>query len=601
MRTNSRIYFILKRPKEIRYFPGYIQQLFFCLTIVVLLVFLVSLVSLRARQPIISQDFSSSLAETDLQADDIAVQAVNYHQPSFCEQEISDNASHPEDSVSLSALSINQSEFDEITSTRNESEDLLFSELFFNEAPLFILNDDSAFYSITNDNGKNAYDPFVRIETDIGNVQLAILDYNLTESTVKENLSHSLLIFSEDRYHIYYLKCTTLPIINIDTDSGTQIGNEYVSMKIKLLDNGSTSTSEVVESLGKIHNRGNSSNKKWYSKKSFRVGLLDENGEKNKVSLLGLREDDDYILYSAYNDHEKVRNVFSSNLWYDTLSDNNVFGINFGNEYRFVELFINKDYYGLYALSYPIDAKQVKLQADECLFKKVSPDNELIEFISSGPVRTFELKENGLFFYDDEMSAWKLLRDFCKCLFFENNYEYGSLKTLSDIDNQIDNYLFVMLIQGGDNSTKNFFLLSKVFESTRLMECIPWDFDLTWGNIFADANLLTKSYGIDEVTNVPLPYNVAYHYIKQGDDEIIAKVKERYTQLREFLWSDTSINEYIDKYESDIFFSGAYSRDKERWPDGNYLEDCSTGLSVFRQYVLKRLEYFDSFISQLGQ
>ena len=48
----------------------------------------------------------------------------------------------------------------------------------------------------------------------------------------------------------------------------------------------------------------------------------------------------------------------------------------------------------------------------------------------------------------------------------------------------------------------------------------------------------------------------------------------------------------IDQYENDIFESGAYLRDMERWPDGLY-EDPEVKLSVFREHVMQRLSYMD--------
>ena len=69
------------------------------------------------------------------------------------------------------------------------------------------------------------------------------------------------------------------------------------------------------------------------------------------------RIDDDWILTSMYSDYEKIRNVFSMNLWHE-ISE-------LSNEYRYVEVYINNNYHGLYALTYPIDNKTFKLKKDE--------------------------------------------------------------------------------------------------------------------------------------------------------------------------------------------------------------------------------------------
>ena len=54
----------------------------------------------------------------------------------------------------------------------------------------------------------------------------------------------------------------------------------------------------------------------------------------------------------------------------------------------------------------------------------------------------------------------------------------------------------------------------------------------------------------------------------------------------------------IDALEQDIYGSGAYLRDMERWPDGTY-QDPALGLSVFKDYVLKRYTSMDTYISGL--
>ena len=55
----------------------------------------------------------------------------------------------------------------------------------------------------------------------------------------------------------------------------------------------------------------------------------------------------------------------------------------------------------------------------------------------------------------------------------------------------------------------------------------------------------------------------------------------------------------LDGCEQDIFGSGAYLRDMERWPEGSY-QDPELGLSVFREYVHGRLRSMDQYMSSLS-
>ena len=77
-------------------------------------------------------------------------------------------------------------------------------------------------------------------------------------------------------------------------------------------------------------------------------------------------------------------------------------------------------------------------------------------------------------------------------------------------------------------------------------------------------------------------------------------IKSRYAELRRTVWSEESLDRMIDAYESQIFGSGAYRRDLGRWPDSTS-EDPALKLSVFSDYVHRRLLALDKFVGQLGK
>jgi hypothetical protein len=59
-----------------------------------------------------------------------------------------------------------------------------------------------------------------------------------------------------------------------------------------------------------------------------------------------------------------------------------------------------------------------------------------------------------------------------------------------------------------------------------------------------------------------------------------------------------NLNSMLDEYEKDIYGSGAYLREMERWPDGSYWKP-ETGLDTFREYVAERLEKLDEYYDRV--
>lgn len=72
-------------------------------------------------------------------------------------------------------------------------------------------------------------------------------------------------------------------------------------------------------------------------------------------------------------------------------------------------------------------------------------------------------------------------------------------------------------------------------------------------------------------------------------------VKERYSYLRQNEWSEEKILERVSEYEHQIYDTGAYERDRNRWPEGTDLEK-GTKLSLFKEFLLNRLNYMDAYI-----
>lgn len=506
-----------------------------------------------------------------------------------------------QNTVRYSAYIIDQKELEAVMQGRAEVFSLL-EALYFNEEALFYDNASRTFYYSLIEGNAGAYDPDVRIKSKNEDLKIAFIKDGITAEGIKNNDTITLLAYTGEAYCRYFLKCTTLPLMNIECSE--EILDDSVPMSMVLFDNRQGAAMRVTASGGKIHLRGATA--RLYPKKGYRFSLTQEsvggNLRNNQVPLLGMRPDDDWLLYAAYNDQEKIRNVFSSNLWEYTCATDNAYGINTGMEYRYLELFLNGAYCGLYALGYPIDEKQLavdKRNEEEALYKVTDwISGNVWEYAGEEPIKGYTDKGA-----DGESANWLPLQKYCDALAHSLN-DNEKLYAAVDINNAIDIYLFYNLIQGTDNVSKeyvknHFFSLHKRQGKVIAMYS-PWDMDDTWGNTWRGDFPVNEQqpYALSEKYNHVMESGVVNRLIANGDGAVWEKIFDKYGYLRENGWSDENVNALLDEYEKDIFASGAYMRDRERWPEGNYA-DAAEGLKPFRTFVMGRLREFDAYFERL--
>lgn len=452
-----------------------------------------------------------------------------------------------------------------------------------------------------------------------------VMDREITQELIESGQTARLAVIKGNEYREFELAITTLPIMKIDYTGDIE---EYeCDMNMFLYDNGEK-TGEIcaTTSGGTIRYRGAST--LFYPKKAFKLNLKRYEGgalKNNPRPLLGMRDDDDWILYAAYNDCEKVRDVFSENLWYETLSDDNSWGVKAGMCYRYVELILNGEYHGLYALGFPVDEKQLNLSGDcakEALYKKKTWDSEdTLEVSQWGILPGYEAKTDNKYvqagyegefgYYEDkkgnevyDLSEYALLYEHYLYL-ARNCGDSESLLKCVDLDNLIDINIFFNLIQGEDNVEghlfKNEFIAVKRDKENGIkILYTPWDMDISWGNKWVDdgdRNFTESHYFLPE-DNFTGEFGYYEEILINNDTDLLEKTAEKYAQLRNDKWSFENIDKMLDSCEADIFGSGAFIRDKERWPEGIYTDEGN--LEAFKEYVHARLEYLDGYYGRLG-
>lgn len=471
-------------------------------------------------------------------------------------------------------------ELDALLAGKEESGEPLTCALFLDDCR--VVWDQAAGRAYALFSGKSS--PKVHIEDN--DLRVAFEKAAVDEDFVAENRTLSLCVYNDDVYSRWELYFTTLPLISVTTD-GNPIEKETDSAVSFRLIGGETGE---VTSKGLMHVRGATSS--GWPKKGYKLTLskdsLGGNARDDDRPILGMREDEDWILYAAYNDQEKVRNVFSTALWKNAAEENNAFHVTNANEFRYVELFLDGAYQGLYALGNPIDKKSVGLREGEYLYKSIGRVAGTYQE-SEEAYLNFEVKGG-----DTEKSeTWEALFSY----FGKIDRQDPTLNGELDHDSLVDYLLFGELIAGADNTYKNIYITAKKAGNDVKYLFTPWDFDYSWGNIWIDdhANLSTGVYERTPDDEIRYLNTDIARYVAANDPDFIRSYKERYASLRRGAWSDEAVGKLIDQYEKEIFSSGAFLRDAERWPD-SFHSEASDDLADFRNYVFSRLSWMDQYV-----
>ena len=375
----------------------------------------------------------------------------------------------------------------------------------------------------------------------------------------------------------------SLPLVNITVDVANLHRTSFVPGEIEITDwHRRTDPDKLTVKYNCMYRiRGGTSTA--LDKKSFAVKLVDDNGKDLNVSLFGIREENSWILDAMAIDRTRMRNRVCFDVWNElsrTPYDTDFNGRN-GTEGVFVEVFINKEYNGLYCLSDKVDRKLLdlkKAQVDEegnvttrgLLYKGNSwgdyTDIWLLGYkeadTSSKVWNAWELQ------YPDDYPSedtWQPLMDlinYCS----EPMTDEEFMKTYQDWfypDNLADYALFTMALNVGDNAYKNTFLSVKNIEKGHCFLLTPWDMDMSlggnWNGGYNEALANIKRY--DGVA----PYNrLIGHYSKEFIDMMGCKWEE----YAETLFSCEEIERRLNHYAEMFTTSGAWEREYDKW-NGN--------------------------------
>lgn len=382
---------------------------------------------------------------------------------------------------------------------------------------------------------------------------------------VKENHAFTLLITDRlSRYMEYKVIFTGLPVITLNglhSDTDEAKGREIYTGEIVLWDPQSSENGLSTMQLSKLqwHTRGKTA--AVLEKKPLKLDLLKSNGKKRHMDLLGLGEEDDWILNPMNMDDTKVREKLFMDLWNENARREDSFPMSQG---RYAEVIINGRYQGLYLLQRRIDDNYLNLSKTDVLLKGTeifADDVAYDEYeVIYGPETAGSLMDTVI---------------------------SGSQPQILDQQALIRLNLFLQFAAGRDNvECKNMFYLFEDAEDSPRLSLIPWDTDMTFGLIWSGESFYYDEDSWDqEIMERPETAQLR-EFLPDYSEKSAAYWKE----LRETTLSSRSIQGALQNLTDQLEASGVLLRDRNLWSQRYKGED---NISSLENWISRRLIFLD--------
>ena len=405
------------------------------------------------------------------------------------------------------------------------------------------------------------------------------------------------------------LTFTFLPLLVME---GT-FGYDYAQGNISLL---SPDAAEPTNSFAKVKWRGGSTNTADKHKRNYKIKTLNEKGKKQEISLLGMREDNNWIMDAGQVDLFRLRNRIATEIWNDFATKPYYASkepkAKSGVTGKVVEVILNNEYRGIYSLTEAMDRKELKLKKYDD--KNQEFHGQLWKVSSWDKAQFWNIDKD----YDNTQETWHAFETKYPDIDDVNPTDYSPLyeaidfvansndetfkKEVTDyfdIPVLIDYQLFLETLKPIDNSGKNMYWgIYDVAKSKKLTLAI-WDLDASVGQDWQCSTPLHPEYvSPDTELGIEKAFNLYKRLSTLNVDNYNQKVADRYHELRKTYFSEENlIAKYQDYYDM-LVKSGAASREETKWSEdsdiGGYPLNFKEEIEYIKNWITKRLNYLDT-------
>jgi hypothetical protein len=422
---------------------------------------------------------------------------------------------------------------------------------------------------------------------------------------------------------------TNLPIVLINTNGQTIPDEPKIAAQMGIIYNGPGEMNNQNDPMnnynGKIGIEVRGQSTQMFPKKSYALETRDNSGGNLNVSLLGMPEENDWILYAPYTDKSMLRNAISFSLGKSTG--------NYCSRMEYCELILNGEYMGVYILM-----EKIKKDDNRVNIATLNPEEVFGDDLTGGYIIKvdkiewdFQYDEDGWisspnpsypnamditfqYYYPEPEELVIQQRNYIKDFIFyaEKNlisanfadpvlgynkyFDVGSFvdfMLINEIAKEVDKYRY-----------STYFFKEKNSDGGKLFAGPIWDFNLGYSNVdYWPPGNLTSGWLYELIE--PVDWSIMFWWKRLNEDVYFRNlVKTRWTSLRQNEFSNDRVAFLIDSITS--YIDEAQQRNYDRWPilgvyvwpnydwQNNTYED---EVDFFETWLNSRLSWMDSHIT----
>jgi hypothetical protein len=400
----------------------------------------------------------------------------------------------------------------------------------------------------------------------------------------------------------YKLLITGMPIVQIN--AGSPIGDNEVNASFILTDPNNLAHNGPVYLKSNIAIKVRGATSRFYPKNQYAIDMMDDNFVKTDKSLMGLRNDEDWILDAMYVDPGRMRNRLCTDIWN---SMNNVpqiakepDALN-GTRGYMVEVILNNEYQGVFCLTEKMDRKQAKIKKNGGLMYKADFLDNATSY-STAPAYDNNVAAWGgwSFEYPDLGNSpapdWKPLYNFVNYVITSSDDDFtNNVGTKLDIDNAVDYLIFINATAATDNISKNIFFSYYNKSTDPKFFFTAWDLDATFGRTWNGDVFKVNPSEFDFFG--PTVNALFAKLLNDNPNNFKQKLKARWDTLKSNQLSKNTINNRIDEFRKILIQTNAGAREREKWATA--APDFDMEASYMTNWYNSHYDWLNDYINNL--
>jgi hypothetical protein len=461
----------------------------------------------------------------------------------------------------------------------------LFQDIVFTKQ-----NDNSFSAAIVNEVSLNGIKPWFDYS---GNAEMngTIIVSGQTKVTFDDEFTIKFdgrqVVFRVSRYN-------AIPTVYINTESGQPITSKTEYLKCHIRINAKNMFEDFAtgeENPAEIRGRGNST-WKYYNKKPYRIKLPE------KTPLLGMSSAKSWVLLANYRDPTNFMNAVAFDMA-------RYMEMPYTNTNRFVEVYLNNGYIGMYQLTEQIQQGETRVDIDELTGVLLNLDLDDGPYYTPGTGDNFNSTVYNLpvaiKYPEDNITSTQLeaiKTDFAELEQLIKNRDMAALAARLDINSMIDFLIIQELTRNVELVTPRSMYLYK--DPDNIYHFGPiWDFDggfaFDWASMTSGHGFFGSQSSLMGKTNPSAHPNTAYNYISGffvnmfGNAQFLSAYRARWNELKPGMLDHCFAQ--LDDYA--LHCDSAMANNAKRWPIG---KDHKAELEKLKDWLTTRSENYTTIL-----